>query len=73
MENKCYCGHTTRCDCGPEEIKQTAVEWLESKFSEFETIYYSLPTGLYEYIEQAKDIERQQLIDWFNQCELKKQ
>ena len=24
MENliKCYCGHTTTCDCGPEEPKQ---------------------------------------------------
>ena len=23
---KCYCGHTTTCDCGPEEPKQSAVE-----------------------------------------------
>ena len=48
---------------------KTAVEWLESKFSEFETIHYSLPTRLYEYIEQAKEIEKQQIIDfaiWFN-------
>jgi hypothetical protein len=22
-ETKCYCGHTTTCDCGPEEPKQT--------------------------------------------------
>jgi predicted phage-related endonuclease len=38
----------------------TAVEWLENKCSEFETIYDSLPTRLYEYIEQAKEIEKQQ-------------
>ena len=22
MNTKCYCGHTTTCDCGPEELKQ---------------------------------------------------
>lgn len=22
MENKCYCGHTTRCDCGPETLEE---------------------------------------------------
>lgn len=46
--------------------KQTAVEWLESKFSEFETIYDSLPSGLYEYINQAKEMERQQIEDAWN-------
>ena len=25
MENKCYCGHTTRCDCGPETLEEAAV------------------------------------------------
>ena len=25
METKCYCGHTTRCDCGPETLEETAV------------------------------------------------
>ena len=59
-ETKCYCGHTSYCDCEPEEIKQTAVEWLESKFNEFETIYYSLPSGLYEYVNQAKEMEKKQ-------------
>ena len=46
----------------------TAVEWLESKFNEFETIYYSLPSELYEYVNQAKEIEKQQLIDCGNSC-----
>ena len=23
---KCYCGHTTTCDCGPEEPKQETLE-----------------------------------------------
>jgi hypothetical protein len=22
---KCYCGHTTTCDCGPEEAKQDEI------------------------------------------------
>jgi hypothetical protein len=45
---------------------KTAIEWLESKFYEFETIYDSLPTGLYEYVEQAKEMEKQQIIDAFD-------
>ena len=24
METKCYCGHTTRCDCGPESLEEFA-------------------------------------------------
>ena len=23
-ETKCYCGHTTRCDCGPESLEEFA-------------------------------------------------
>lgn len=42
---------------------KTAVQWLESKFNEFETIYDSLPSGLYEYVNQAKEIEKQQIED----------
>lgn len=42
---------------------KTAIEWLESKFDEFETIYDSLPSGLYEYVNQAKEIEKQQIED----------
>jgi len=25
-ETKCYCGHTTYCDCGPEEPKQATIK-----------------------------------------------
>jgi hypothetical protein len=25
-QTKCYCGHTTYCDCGPEEPKQETLE-----------------------------------------------
>lgn len=28
MESKCYCGHTTTCDCGPLETK---IEWIDIK------------------------------------------
>lgn len=58
-------------------MKQTAVEWLESKIYEFETIYDSLPTILYEYIQHAKVVEKQQIIEarqdgyesTYNSCE----
>lgn len=48
---------------GGKPKQQTAVEWLESKFDEFETIYDSLPAGLYEYVNQAKEMEKQQIED----------
>ena len=49
-------------------MKQTAVEWLENKCSEFETIYDSLPSRLYEYIQQAKEMERQQIETAYNKA-----
>ena len=31
-ETKCYCGHTTTCDCGPKETKQETVEEVAENF-----------------------------------------
>jgi hypothetical protein len=28
METKCYCGHTTRCDCGPETLEEAAERYI---------------------------------------------
>ena len=41
-ETKCYCGHTTYCDCGPEEPKQ---ECMITKIMQMdaEMAYDSLP------------------------------
>jgi len=30
---KCYCGHTTTCDCGPEEPKQEKLEEAAKRYS----------------------------------------
>ena len=49
----------------------TAVEWLESKFNEFETLDYSLPSSLYEYVNKAKEMEKEQIIDCGNRCAVK--
>ena len=32
-ETKCYCGHTTTCDCGPEETKQETLEEAAENYS----------------------------------------
>ena len=29
METKCYCGHTTYCDCGPETLEEAAKNYAE--------------------------------------------
>ena len=54
-EIKCYCGHTTTCDCSPLE-KQTAVEWLEE-------IYLTIGIDRYVHFKQAKLMEKEQIID----------
>jgi len=41
--------------------KQTAVEWLESKMKEF-----AIDLDLLGYVEQAKAMERQQIIDAYH-------
>ena len=34
-ETKCYCGHTSYCDCEPEEMKQH-VEFINANIGEFD-------------------------------------
>ena len=63
-QTKCYCGHTTLCDCGPEEIKQTAIDYLLSVVVG-ENVFYNFE------IEKAKEMEKQQIIDAGNSCALK--
>jgi hypothetical protein len=50
---KCYCGHTTYCDCGPLP-KQTAVEWL------IEEMHKNIDWIPIPMQEQAKEIEAKQ-------------
>jgi hypothetical protein len=33
-ETKCYCGHTTYCDCGPEQERSYSEEDLRIAFTE---------------------------------------
>jgi hypothetical protein len=55
---KCYCGHTTYCDCGPLEEK-SAVEWFAKElYEKFEMkgdgrVYNDL-------LEKAKEMEKEQ-------------
>lgn len=37
-ETKCYCGHTTYCDCGPKQ--ETLEEYIEN--------YNKLPNGVFK-------------------------
>jgi len=52
---KCYCGHTTYCDCDPLVSKQTAVEWL------IEQLPLIQQEGLRDVIEQALAMEKEQI------------
>jgi hypothetical protein len=47
------------------ETKQTAVEWLEEQLP----IYgYNVVTVFPELIEQAKEMEKEQIMDAFDEC-----
>lgn len=45
-------------------MKQTAVEWLQEKYKQQGTIFKSQ-------FEQAKEMEKQQIIDCGNSCAIK--
>ena len=62
---KCYCGHTTYCDCGPLEnkkplnqnnMRQTAVEWLVEQYKKVGGISISMS-------KQAKEMEKENQLD----------
>jgi len=47
-------------------MKQTAVEWLLNKFQEIHKDYGGLDLQWLERFQQAKEMEKQQIIDAFN-------
>jgi hypothetical protein len=47
-------------------MKQTAVEWLEEKIWKLDDQNYTVPQWLWEDVEQAKRMEKQQIIDAFH-------
>lgn len=46
-------------------MKQTAVEWLEKEINARGPIEKNVPTWLKELYEQAKEMEKEQIIDAF--------
>jgi hypothetical protein len=38
-ETKCYCGHTTYCDCGPETLEEASKRALKSGLFKDETLF----------------------------------
>ena len=56
---KCYCGHTTYCDCDPLMSKQTAVEWLVEQLTRQNMFMHLFAKE----IEQAKAMEKEQIVE----------
>jgi len=46
-------------------MKQTAVEWLEMEIVKLET-KFAIPGNIYELCEQAKAMEKEQIVDAFD-------
>ena len=49
------------------KMKQTAVEWLENEFKEAHKMFGGIDTNWIKRFEQAKEMEKQQIIEAFNQ------
>jgi len=63
---KCYCGHTTYCDCDPLVSKQTAVEWLLQRFEDGDM--YNVEDA--QFIKhQAKEMEKEQIRNAYDKGE----
>jgi hypothetical protein len=68
---KCYCGHTTTCDCSPlEESKKTSVNWLietlESDIKVDESNMVTIRIHEHDYLISKKialEMEKKQIID----------
>jgi hypothetical protein len=41
-QTKCYCGHTTTCDCGPEEPKQETLEEFAERLCPNKQVEYDM-------------------------------
>jgi hypothetical protein len=68
---KCYCGHTTMCDCSQqEEGKKTAIDWLiqtlESDIKVDESNMVTITIHEHDYIKSkqvALEMEKEQIIN----------
>jgi len=67
---KCYCGHTTTCDCSPLETKQTAVgNIIEQQRNLLNDLKFgAIEIDEYEYFlslifDKAKAMEKEQIED----------
>ena len=67
--NSCACYgsndiHECYCNLKRNNMKQTAVEWLQAEIDNKDI--GEIPMWAYEFIEQAKEMERQQIIDAYS-------
>jgi len=71
---KCYCGHTTTCDCGPEEPKQedmiTKIMQMDAKMA-----YDSLPKQSIKYkiLSETSEETKQRVRDNANKLVMKQE
>ena len=49
-------------------MKQTAVEWLQDKLNNVKPTQFCSIETIKEWVEQAKEMERQQIIDSIDYC-----
>ena len=61
-ETKCYCGHTTYCDCGPETLEEVAERLYPNKSTKGWIDQYSAIQRIH-FIEGAK-WQQEQILDF---------
>jgi hypothetical protein len=66
-QTKCYCGHTTYCDCGPEEPKQETLEEAAERISPIQQVINFI-TENFQKEGEARQLSMDLLKKW---CEVK--
>jgi hypothetical protein len=59
-QTKCYCGHTTTCDCGPEEPKQETLEEIAERYYQDEVSINGFINGY----KLAKEQTIDEVFEW---------
>ena len=62
-ETKCYCGHTTYCDCGPETLEEVAERWNKKQTTLEFGKPHNAPNRIKAFIAGAK-WQQEQILDF---------
>jgi len=67
-ETKCYCGHTTYCDCGPETLEEATELFFRKKDVKNCTLYKAAKLGAKWQQERSYSKEDMKKAFYYGYC-----